>query len=48
MHNTVLETICNEEIGSASNGDKDIDDKVMRQRDEESERLQSDGLASEG
>nr|XP_016468532.1 PREDICTED: uncharacterized protein LOC107791053 isoform X3 [Nicotiana tabacum] len=48
VHNTVLETICNEEIGSASNGDKDIDDKVMRQRDEESERLQSDGLASEG
>ncbi|XP_019237446.1 PREDICTED: uncharacterized protein LOC109217638 isoform X2 [Nicotiana attenuata] len=48
VHNTVFETICNEEIGSASNGDKDIDDKVMRQRDEESKRLQSDGLASEG
>lgn len=46
--NTVFDTKCNEDIGSKFNGDKNIDDKVMHQRDEDSKRLHSDGLASEG
>lgn len=46
--NTVFDTICNEEIASKFDGDKDIDDKVMHQRDEDSGRLHADGLASEG
>ncbi|MCD7454807.1 hypothetical protein HAX54_026101 [Datura stramonium] len=46
--NTVFDTICNEEIGNKSDGNKGIDDNAMRQRDEDSERLHSDGLASEG
>ncbi|XP_055809631.1 uncharacterized protein LOC129879916 [Solanum dulcamara] len=46
--NTVFDTICNEEIASKFDGDKDIDGKVMHQRDEGSGRLHADGLASEG
>ncbi|KAK4358367.1 hypothetical protein RND71_023977 [Anisodus tanguticus] len=45
---TVFEAICNEEIASKSDGDKDIDDKAMHQENEDSERLHPDGLASEG
>lgn len=46
--NRAFDTICNEETGSKFDGDKDIADKVMRQRDENSERLHSDDLPSEG
>ncbi|XP_015162773.1 uncharacterized protein [Solanum tuberosum] len=46
--NTVFDTKCNEEVGSKFDGDKDIDDKAVRQRDEDSGRLHSDSLASEG
>ncbi|KAK4715470.1 hypothetical protein R3W88_013808 [Solanum pinnatisectum] len=46
--NTVFDTKCNEEVGSKFDGDKDIDDKAVRQSDEDSARLHSDSLASEG
>ncbi|XP_049356915.1 uncharacterized protein LOC125821539 [Solanum verrucosum] len=46
--NTVFDTKCNEEVGSKFDGDKEVDDKAVRQRDEDSGRLHSDSLASEG
>ncbi|CAN4121767.1 unnamed protein product [Withania somnifera] len=46
--NRVFDTRCNEEAGSKFDGDNYIDEKVMRQRDENSHRLHSDDLASEG
>ncbi|CAN4124887.1 unnamed protein product [Withania somnifera] len=46
--NRVFDTRCNEETESKFGSDNYIDDKVMHQRDENSERLHSDDLASEG
>ncbi|XP_027772749.1 reticulocyte-binding protein 2 homolog a isoform X5 [Solanum pennellii] len=45
--NTVFDTKSNDEIGSKSDGDN-IDDKAVHERDEDSERLRFDSLASEG
>lgn len=45
--NTVFDTKSNDEIGSKFDGDN-IDDKAVHERDEDSERLRFDSLASEG